>query len=158
MWRRKKSQPSLLNPSHRLREHSRSFSENILENNIFWTCTLSLHSLCISSFVFKKFPMKKRSFDFQLALYYLLYNIFLPEMYRSAFCHPFLSVGVSISFDVIILLYYNFIYFQDKDTFLRFYSRSFQTFSIYGCAASNADVILLRVVTKRDIKSLNISL
>lgn len=71
------------------------------------------------------------------------YNIFLPEMYRSAFCHPFLSVGVSISFDVIILLYYNFIYFQDKDTFLRFYSRSFQTFSIYGCAASNADVVIL---------------
>lgn len=64
-------------------------------------------------------------------------------MYRSAFCHPFLSVGVSISFDVIILIYYNFIYFQDKDTFLRFYSRSFQTFSIYGCAASNADVVIL---------------
>lgn len=100
-------------------------------------------------------------------------NVCLPEMCSSAFCCPFLSVGVSFTLDVTCLNIFdvarilllknaflrnsgNFIYFKIG---LGFVSRSLQNFISYQCMpqtlmSSFYHKVTLQIVTERTIKSL----
>lgn len=104
-------------------------------------------------------------------------NVCLPEMCSSAFCCPFLSVGVSFTLDVTCLNIFdvarilllknaflsnsgNFIYFKIG---LGFVSRSLQNFISYQCMpqtlmSSFYYKVTLQIVTERTIKSLKLLL